>query len=147
MAQIRITLTDDFKEVVGKYQKDHKLKSWTQALLHLAALGYEQETNEDAPEPYSGWGGWRGSEESLEALEQSRKQHGINAENLRKAIEAEKLAKSKNNSRQHDKKFDKEYRHYLQEAADQGDDSAQELLDMDEGDLDHEFLESIEDED
>lgn len=68
MSRIPITLTDDFKEVVSDYQKANKLKSWTQALLHLAALGYEQETGQAAPESYAGWGGWRGKKESLDAL-------------------------------------------------------------------------------
>lgn len=63
-----ITLTAEFKAAVKEYQKANKMRSWTEALLRLAALGYEQETGEEPPEPYVGWGGWRGSEASLKAL-------------------------------------------------------------------------------
>jgi hypothetical protein len=63
-----ITLTAQFAEAVKEYQKANKIKSWTEALLRLAALGYEYETGQQPPEPYLGWGGWRGNEASLKAL-------------------------------------------------------------------------------
>lgn len=68
MPREKITLTAEFKSAVSEYQKQHKFKSWSQALLHLAALGYELETARPAPNPSPGWGGWRGSEASIKAL-------------------------------------------------------------------------------
>ena len=68
MSREKVTVTPEFKEAVAAYQAQHGLKSWSQALLHLAALGYEQETGTPPPEPFAAWGGWRGSEESIKAL-------------------------------------------------------------------------------
>lgn len=68
MAREKVTVTPEFKEAVAAYQVAHGFKSWSQALMYLAAIGYEQETGEPAPEPAPGQGGWRGSENSLKAL-------------------------------------------------------------------------------
>lgn len=68
MAREKVTVTSEFKEVVSAYQVEHGFKSWSQALMHLAAVGYEQETGEQSPTPSPGQGGWRGSENSLRAL-------------------------------------------------------------------------------
>lgn len=68
MPREKITVTSEFKETVAAYQAQRGLKSWSQALLHLAALGYEQETGCTPPEPFAAWGGWRGNEASLDNL-------------------------------------------------------------------------------
>lgn len=54
MPREKITITDEFKAAVERYRQAHHLKSWSQALLELAAkqLGYESK-------PYPSWGGKR----------------------------------------------------------------------------------------
>lgn len=54
----KITVTPEFKETVAAYQKRHGFKSWAQALLHLAAVGYRAETQQELP-PTPQWGGTR----------------------------------------------------------------------------------------
>lgn len=66
--QEKITPSPEFKAAVKAFQQSRKLKSWSQALLHLAAIGYEHETGSEAPEPFRDWGGWRENENSLKAL-------------------------------------------------------------------------------
>ena len=68
MPREKVTVTPAFKQAVAAYQAQHGLKSWSQALLHLAALGYEHETGTPPPVPFAAWGGWRGSEASIRAL-------------------------------------------------------------------------------
>lgn len=66
--QEKITPSPEFKAAVKAFQQSRKLKSWSQTLLHLAAIGYEHETGNEAPEPFLNWGGWRENENSLKAL-------------------------------------------------------------------------------
>lgn len=68
MSREKVTVTAAFKAAVSAYQQEHNLASWSQALLHLAALGYERETGERPPQPGAAWGGWRGDEKSLANL-------------------------------------------------------------------------------
>lgn len=68
MSREKVTVTAAFKAAVKTYQQEHNLPSWSQALLHLAALGYERETGARAPEPHDTWGGWRGDAVSLANL-------------------------------------------------------------------------------
>jgi hypothetical protein len=68
MPRPTVNPTDKFYKAVADYQRQHKLKSWSQAVLHLAALGLEQETGKPSPEAYKQHGGWRGKEASLKAL-------------------------------------------------------------------------------
>ena len=48
-----------FYEVIDEYRQAQGLKSWSQALTRLAAIGYNRETGKYAPAPSEPWGGPR----------------------------------------------------------------------------------------
>lgn len=54
-----ISPTAAFYAAVAEYQAARGLKSWAQAVLELAAIGYLKETGVFPPAPYEPWGGSR----------------------------------------------------------------------------------------
>lgn len=68
MPREKVTVTPEFKEAVAAYQKQRGLKSWSQAMVQLAAIGYQHETGTPPPDAYVAPGGWRGNERSLDNL-------------------------------------------------------------------------------
>lgn len=59
MPRPTLKVTDEFHKAVAAYQNEKGLKSWSQAVLELAAIGYEKETGKPAPKPHDTWGGKR----------------------------------------------------------------------------------------
>ena len=57
MERTRIQTTREFYEIVRQYQKAHNLRSWSFALLQLAAIGYRVETGKEPPPVANDWGG------------------------------------------------------------------------------------------
>ncbi len=66
--EIKVTLTAEFAAAVTAYQKTNGIPSLPKAIAQLAAIGYEVETGEPAPEAVGKKGGWRGNKKSLENL-------------------------------------------------------------------------------
>lgn len=59
-----------FYAAVAEYQATRGLKSWSQAVLELAAIGYQAEMGQMPPAPYAPWGGSRQPDQlDLERLE------------------------------------------------------------------------------
>jgi len=48
-----------FYETIDAYKQAQGLKSWSQAITRLAAIGYNRETGKEAPAPSEPWGGPR----------------------------------------------------------------------------------------
>lgn len=67
MPRQSVTLTKAFKEAVATYQKWRGLESWSQALLELAAIGYQRVMRIDPPAFARTWGGDRKSPEFVES--------------------------------------------------------------------------------
>lgn len=60
MPRPTINPTNEFYQAVETYRKSHQLKSWSQAVLALAAIGLESETGTKSPKPAKDeWGGNR----------------------------------------------------------------------------------------
>ncbi len=63
MPRPTLKVTEEFYQAVAGYQRQHNLKSWSQAVLELAAIGYKKETGDIPPKPYDPWGGKRSKDD------------------------------------------------------------------------------------